>query len=404
MGEPLHNAFCWRRNIYALYVIKLAKWLMVIMPVVALFYSDNGLAEFDIYLLQTVYSLSLAILEIPSGYMADLLGRKKTLLLGAILGTAGFILYTLSSTFGGFLAAEIILGIGGSFISGSDTAILFDTLDSAGMRHQYLRFEGRITAFGNLAETVAAIAGGLIAAWCSYRAVYGIQAVIAFIAIPAAIILQEPPISSTGKGKISVTQLASICRYALIENRQLAAAIAVSAITGIATLCMAWTAQIYFVHHNFDERQITPLWVALNLTVAAVSAYAPAISKKIPQMGVFAIICLAIPAGYIALGALPLVPALVSLFLFYGLRGYATPVLKDLTNQFCKSEIRATVFSIRSLIIRTGFALLGPAIGAIAGYSSLEFALIMAGSWLLVCAVIAGGILYRMVGGRITNF
>lgn len=52
-------------NIYCLYLIKLAKWLMLIMPIVALFYSANGLDHFDIYLLQAVYSLSVALLEIP---------------------------------------------------------------------------------------------------------------------------------------------------------------------------------------------------------------------------------------------------------------------------------------------------------------------------------------------------
>ncbi len=395
--------FCWRRNIYALYTIKLSKWLMLIMPVAALFYDDNGLKEFDIYLLQTIYSLSLAVLEIPSGYMADTLGRKKTLLLGAILGTLGYILYTLSSDFAGFLAAEMVLGIGGSFISGSDTAILFDTLDTAGMRHQYLRFEGRITAFGNLAETIAAIIGGLIAVWSSYRAVYGVQICIAAIAIPAAALLREPPISSRQQKTLSFARIAAICRYALIDNRQLAAAIILSAITGTATLCMAWTAQIYFVHQGLDERQITPLWVVLNLVVALFSAWAPAISRQLSPMAALALICLAIPAGYIALGLLPTGLALASLLMFYALRGYATPVLKDLTNQFCKSEVRATVFSIRSLLIRTGFALLGPTIGLISAKSSLQSALTGAGIGLMLCAVIAGGFLYRQVGEKIIN-
>ncbi len=72
-------------NIYWLYLIKLSKWFLLIMPIVALFYTDNGLDTFDIYLLQGIYSCSVALLEIPSGYMADVIGRKKSLILGAIL-------------------------------------------------------------------------------------------------------------------------------------------------------------------------------------------------------------------------------------------------------------------------------------------------------------------------------
>lgn len=393
----MQTAFSWRRNVYALYVIKLSKWLMLIMPVVALFYHDNGLLPFDIYLLQAVYSLSLAVLEIPSGYMADMLGRKKTLLLGAILGTTGFVLYSFSSTFTGFLIAEIILGLGGSCISGSDTAILFDTLDAVDMRQQYLRFEGRITALGNFAETAAAVLGGMIAAWLSYRAVYIAQALIAATAIPAALLLREPPGEKGQQGSFGIGHIAAICRYALIENRPLTAAILQSAATGIATLCMAWTAQVYFVEQGFDERQITPLWVALNLLVALVSAFAPVIDKWLAPSVSLLLIVIAIPAGYIALAVLPLYPALTSLFLFYALRGYATPVLKNLTNQFCDSSVRATIFSIRSLIIRLGFSIIGPAIGALTGHTSLSAALITAGSCLLLLSAGAGFFLHRQL-------
>lgn len=393
--------FSWRRNIYALYVIKLSKWLMLIMPIVALFYHDNGLAELDIYLLQAVYSISLAILEIPSGYMADMLGKKKTLLLGAVLGTLGFALYSCSFTFTGFLVAEIILGIGGSFISGSDTAILFDTLNAADMRQKYLRFEGRVTALGSFAETLAALLGGLLAAWLSYRAVYAAQTMVAAAAIPAALLLREPPGAQREKQQFTLHHIAQICHYALIENRPLAAAIFHSSVTGIATLCMAWTAQIYFVNKGFNEYQITSLWVTLNLLVAFVSVFAGLIDKKIQTAGGdhgrLALIAITIPCGYIALGALPTGAALASLFLFYAVRGYATPVLKDITNQLCPSAMRATIFSIRSLIIRFGFSLLGPTIGALTGRTSLGFALITAGCCLLVFSLFSALFLHHQL-------
>jgi MFS family permease len=179
-------------NIRYLYLIKLSKWLMLIMPIVALFYNDNGLESYDIYLLQAVYSFSVALFEVPSGYMADVIGRRTSLIIGSFLGTIGFVVLSASSTFSGFLAAEIILGLGGSFISGSDSALLFDSLAVMKRQNYYLRYEGRITALGNLAETVAAVGGGLLAAWSSYRAVYVSQAVIASIAIPAALLIIEP--------------------------------------------------------------------------------------------------------------------------------------------------------------------------------------------------------------------
>ncbi len=69
---------------------------MLIMPIVALFYNENGLDNFDIFLLQAIYSVSVAVMEIPSGYMADVVGRKKTLILGSVLGALGYLFYSMS--------------------------------------------------------------------------------------------------------------------------------------------------------------------------------------------------------------------------------------------------------------------------------------------------------------------
>jgi predicted MFS family arabinose efflux permease len=376
-------------NIHYLYLIKLSKWLMLIMPIVALFYNENGLDDFDIFLLQAIYSISVAGMEIPSGYMADIVGRKKTLVLGSIMGTLGYLIYSVSDDFKGFLVAEIILGVGGSFISGADSAMLFDSLAITSRQHRYLQFEGRITSLGNFAETLAAACGGLIAATLSYRAVYFSQAIIAAVAIPAALLLLEPPrdghITQPG-----MRHILSICKHSILTNKKLSNTIFLSAVTGIATLCMAWSSQIYFVANGFTEVTITPLWITLNLTVAVVAAFAAATMEKLGRKFSLFLIIIYLPSTYIFLGVLPVLPALISLYIFYAIRGYATPVLKDLINQNCSSGTRATVLSIRSLIIRLGFALLGPTIGLVSDGWSLSLALIFAGLLLLTLAIVTG--------------
>src|SRR6056297_1328434 len=99
-------------NIPRLYLIKISKWFMLYMPVVVLFYESNGLKMKDIMVLQAIYSVMIVLLEIPSGYMADVWGRKRTILTGAVLGMAGFMVYGVSYGFYGFLIAQVILGIG----------------------------------------------------------------------------------------------------------------------------------------------------------------------------------------------------------------------------------------------------------------------------------------------------
>ncbi len=378
-----------QNNIYYLYLIKLSKWLMLIMPIVALYYTENGLSRLDIFLLQAVYSLSVALLEIPSGYMADVIGRRASLISGSILGVTGYGVYSISTGLTGFMTAEIILGLGGSFISGSDSALLYDSLAAQKQENSYLRYEGRITALGNFAETIAALCGGLIAALISYRGVYVCQTVIAFIAVPASLLLVEPERTKILE-RPGFRQLVSICHTSLFIDKRLGAAILMSSIIGTATLCMAWTSQIYFIEKGLDERSITPIWVVLNLVVAIVSAFSHRVKETIGNRKAILLIIFYIPLSYIFLGTLPLMAGLIVLLVFYGVRGIATPMLRDITNHQCDSDIRATVFSIRSLIIRTCFSLLGPLIGLLSQKLALSHALIITGIILLILTTMIG--------------
>ncbi len=386
-------------NIYKLYLIKLSKWLMLIMPIVALFYRENGLNDFDIYLLQAIYAVSVAIMEIPSGYMADIIGRKKSLVLGSIMGSLGFFMYTFSSSFSGFLVAEIILGLGGSFISGSDSALLYDSLAAIRMKHRYLQFEGRITSLGNFAETAAALCGGLLAGYLGYRSVYFAQGIIAFIAVPASFLLTEPPrdqpIEIPG-----FAHILKVCKETLITNKKLRSTIFFSSVIGISTLCMAWTVQIYFAAAGLTAYEITPLWIALNLTVAVAAAFAADIVTFLGERKSLLLILFFIPFGYILLGILQFQAAVISLFLFYAVRGYATPVLKDLINNNCSSSTRATVLSIRSMIIRFGFAVIGPVTGFFSEQFSLPTALVLTGSLLMIFSAVSGCILFINIATR----
>lgn len=383
-------------NIHKLYLIKLSKWLMLIMPIVALFYRENGLNDFDIYLLQAIYAISVALMEIPSGYMADIIGRKKSLVLGSIMGSLGFFIYAFSSSFSGFLAAEITLGVGGSFISGSDSALLYDSLAAIRMKHRYLQFEGRITSLGNFAETAAALCGGLLAGYLGYRSVYFAQGIIAFIAVPASLLLTEPP-RNYSTDPPGLSHILKVCRETLIINQKLRSTIFFSSVIGISTLCMAWTAQIYFAAAGFTSYEITPLWIALNLTVAFAAAFATDIVTLLGERKSLQIILFFIPLGYILLGILQLHAAVISLFLFYGVRGYATPVLKDLINNNCSSATRATVLSIRSMIIRFGFAVIGPVTGFFSEQFSLTTALVLTGSLLMISSAVSGYMLFTNI-------
>jgi len=150
-------------NIWKLYVIKGLKWFMVAMPIVVLFFQENGLSLQQVMILQGIYSFMVAAMEIPSGYLADVFGRKHTMILGTIFCFLGFLVISLSFNFWYFFIGEIILGIGSSFISGADSALMYDSLAESKKEEEYTKVEGVAYGIGNFSEAIAGICGGLLA-------------------------------------------------------------------------------------------------------------------------------------------------------------------------------------------------------------------------------------------------
>ena len=148
-----------RSNIWKLYLIKVSKWFMLFMPYIVPFYTSNNLDMHQVMILQAVFSVSIVVLEIPSGYLADVIGRRRTLILGALLGFLGYGIYSFSYGFTGFLLAELVLGFGQSLVSGADSALLYDSLLDLSKEKEYIKFEGRMVSVGNIAEASAGIAG-----------------------------------------------------------------------------------------------------------------------------------------------------------------------------------------------------------------------------------------------------
>ncbi len=363
------------------------------MPIVFLFYQENNLGTRELFFLKAAYSLAIVLLEIPSGYIGDIWGRKNSMIIGSILGSAGFGIYCFSSGFYGFLIAELVLGVGQSFISGSDSALLYDSLLEAKKEKEYLKTEGHLISVGNYAEAIAAPIGVMLAA-LSLRTPYFFQTLVAFSAVPAALMLVEPKRNQISAGK-TAGNMRTIFHYAYRKNKPLKWNIIISSITGTATLSMAWLVQPLFAHFSLPLVLYGIFIPLLNLTTGTVSSYAHTFEKKSGFEGTLSFIVVGIPVMYLALGWFNSIWALGFLVIFYMIRGIATPVLKNHINLVTPSEIRATVLSIRSLIIRLAFVLLSPVLGWYSDESGLPSAILVAGIVILVSGLFAASKLNR---------
>ena len=172
-----------------------------------------------------------------------------------------------------------------------------------------------------------------------------------------------------------------------------------SGIIGAATLTMAWFVQPILMQLQTPTSYYGVIWTVLNLTVGIAALYSDRVEQALGMRRSNGLILVVIVGGYAALALLPLTYAcLAILFLFYIVRGFATPILKGYINQMTFSEMRATVLSIRNFIIRLLFAAIAPFIGWLNDYYSLQVAL-------LISALIIGipGFLFLVLQHRLNT-
>ncbi len=376
-----------KHNLLRLYVLKVSHWFMLVMPIVVLFYQANGLNVSQLFILQSIYSLSIVLLEIPSGYFADVLGRKNTIVAGAILGFLGFSIYSLSYGFWGFLVAEVILGFGQSMISGADSALLYDSLVDANQQDKYIKHEGRMTSAGNFAEALAGVLGGLLAALSLRYPYYG-QTLIAFAAIPAAITLVEPK-TDLHRMELGWKQIIDVVKFSLLHNIRLRWNILISSVVGASTLTMAWFVQPWLIRAQTPVELFGTIWTILNLLVGVAALYAYRIELRLGRFNTILGIILFLFLGFVGSAIFTHYWALSFIVIFYLARGIATPMLKDSINRIAPAHMRATILSVRNFLIRIIFSAWGPFYGWVTDRWSLTHALILAGTiFILVTAVL----------------
>jgi MFS family permease len=355
-----------KHNILKMYLLKGVTWFMVAMPIIVIFFQENDLSTTEIMILQAVYSLTIAILEIPSGFFADSYGRKNSILISTFFSFIGYIILSNYSGFNQYLLAEILLGIGGSLISGADSAIIYDTLLELDDEDSYTKIEGKNYAIGNFSEAIAGILGGFLAMSSIYLPIY-IQTFVIMLSIPIAFSLVEPK----RKFKIitSLKSILNIVKDTFIYNKKLKWYIIYSSAMGMTTLSVAWFVQPFLSTIDMPLTYFGIIWAGLNIMAGLTSYYSHFFnnSKLLIYISIYMFISL------ICLGFNISLYGLIFIALVYLFRGIITPHLRNLININTTSERRATVLSLRSFMIRLSFALTAPILGYITDIYTINY-------------------------------
>lgn len=357
-----------RANVPRIQAMSFAWMFMLIMPVVVPFLEGHGLSMGEVFRLQAIFAISIVLLEVPSGYASDLLGRKGCLVIAGFLHGVAFTLLALADGFWSFAAYQVIAAVGVSLYSGSDVALMYDSLEALGDHEGRRRLLGRRLLWMQSGETAAALIGGAIAL-VSLQDVAVANAVAGWLPFVVALTLHEPPRGTLARGQ-HLKNVRVIYHELFRESRLLRLILLDLIAYGLATLLAVWVFQGIWEHTGVHLGLFGVLWAAYNLTVALVGRVAHRIEERLGAAGTLRVVGWMPVIGYLGMGLCTLgsgvAAAVVGVlfgFCFQVGRGLTQVVIKDGLNTRVRTELRATANSVSSLGVRLAFAVLGPALG-----------------------------------------
>lgn len=183
-----------KRNVKLAYISVFFIALIFVIPIWVAF--ETRILNFtQIALISAICYGITTLLELPSGALADLIGRRKTIILGWLISGLGNVYIAFASSFAMFFTGYAIVAIGTALISGADTALIFDTLKELGRENYYSKYAARAGMIYRSALILATFLGGyLYQIWIGLP--YALMGLTQWIAILFILLMVEPRIDT----------------------------------------------------------------------------------------------------------------------------------------------------------------------------------------------------------------
>ncbi len=377
-------------NVWKSYVYRFLMNFQLWWPIwVVYLQRSRGLSLTQITLLDTPFFLLIVLAEVPTGAIADRFGRRVSLMLGSALFAVAVFIFGIADNYAVILLSYTAWGLGLTFQSGADTAILYDSLKLAGREDDFQRINSRLWALTSLAVLIAILIGAPIAAATSLSFPILLSAGIALAAVPVAFSMHEPKVQHEEHQEAYPVMVFHGIRDAW-RQAPLRYIILFSGVLFAATFTPLVFMQPYLSEHGVDTGNLG-LWQAPVRgagIVAALLAYQ--FVARAGERAAFFALPVALAVASLALAGIDHVWAYAAFLPLGAVAGMQSPVLASYVNRRIPSARRATILSVQSVVGSFFLALSQPAGGIIADQFGLRAVFLTFGA---MTAVVAPAIL-----------
>ncbi|MFW9821862.1 MAG: MFS transporter [Candidatus Thorarchaeota archaeon] len=377
----------YKANIYKFYVFSFILGIHTVRGVYIPYMMDwGGLTFFQVMILQSYFMAMIFILEIPSGAIADRLGRNLAISLSSLSVVIAAFTYSIIPNFFLFFLAETFWAFSSALFSGTNEAFLFNTLKTLNREENLPNILGRNQTINLIALTISAPLGSIIAQFISLQFTMICLGFIYICAFIISLTFKEPRIENETKSQNYLTILKDGFRE-LKTNKILRILIFDRLFIGVLTFFLFWTYQVYLGAVGIPLLWFGFITATMNIINMVFSILVPLVMNQLKRKLIFLIfINVLIGVAYILLGFAT--NAILGIFLLLVIVAIGYPrylIFVNGINQQIESENRATVLSTANMFGSFLMAISYPFIGLIVEWNPF-FVFIIIGILILVFA------------------
>lgn len=359
-----------KRNISIGYIYNFFLQFNITSAIWVLYLAFKGMSLVEIGMLESIYHITGLCLEIPSGALADLRGRKFCVVLGRAVNIVSCVLMIISNSFWGFAISFILSSASMNLNSGAAEALIFDSLKELGEERKYKKIWGQLAFVMSIAQGTAVLLGGILSD-VSFLYAYILGMIVQTIALLVAFNFNEPTVISEQDDNIKIEKALTkqvITSINVLKVRKYVFYIILfSSLVGSLQTTVFFYSQQYFSNLGYTKTIIAVICGIGSLLEALGSKYAYRLEEwlkfkgillTVSSMNIFALLGLSLFEEY-------------SVF-FYILTcitgGVAYAIFSNYINMDIPSEYRATILSFDSLCFSVFMICVFPLFGFAAEY------------------------------------
>ena len=375
----------YHKNILVNYIFTLFCNLNFTRGLWMIYLASRGFTLLQLGILEGMFHITSFLMEVPTGAVADLWGRKISRLAGRVFFLISLALMFLAQEFSLQLLGFITCALGYNLESGAGEALVYDSLLLDGRTDDYMRVTGKKELVYQAASVAAYLVGGYLAVR-SYPMVFYLSMGIALASLVSGLFFIEPHIEkTTSMYPESASRLPLIRKIRISMKNQTIESLKVirrqpriAFLILFSELMFTIIVSLFFYLQNFwkgsghDELYIGIIFAAGSIASGLTSIKAPAIEKKIGERGVLLTMPLLL---LICLWGIAVTPWQAVFYVMTGIiEGILIVAISDYINRLIPSKNRATILSFQSMTFSLFMIVLFPIIGWVGDTTSLKTA------------------------------